>query len=86
MRLFGRRGSRSEEAMPMGKAAWSPEEQIRELRIGLSVVREQVVRFERIITASGTARRQEAGWLVSPGTSKEKFVADVPGEASDNMR
>ena len=73
----------------MMKAVWSPEEQMRELRIGLSVLREQVVRLERIITAGGIAKRQEAGWVIpagTPGTSKEKFVADVPGEACDNMR
>jgi len=80
MRLFGRRGSISQGVAATPGTGWSPEEQIRELRIGISVFRERVVRLERIITAAGIAKRQDAGWVVSRGKSPSVFIADVPGE------
>jgi hypothetical protein len=84
MRLFHKRKRADDGAstpMQMMKAAWSPEDQIRDLRVGMAQLREQVARLEQIITAAGIATRQQAGWLVSPETSKERLLPDAPSES-----
>jgi len=63
-------------------AAWSPEEQIRELRMGMAGLYHQVARLEGIIAAAGIAKRQEAGWVVeSSGDVKAMLLPDTPRES-----
>jgi len=71
------------DAVPIAlKTAWSPDEQIRELRTNLALLRYQVIRLEQIIAAAGIAKRQQAGWMVESSKDvKAVFLPDTPSKS-----